>query len=70
MPRKKPPEDTRQASVRLPVSLLDALDEEVAEQQAAQPTRPFTRSNLIHEIVDAHVKQRRARKRPRGTKHE
>jgi hypothetical protein len=58
VPRPKPPEPSIQTNVRLPVSLAAALDAEVEAYRAEHPMRVYTRSDLIREIVHAHLNRR------------
>jgi hypothetical protein len=55
MPRKPRADAFRQFNVRLPLSIIAALDAEVAAAAEARPARVFTRSDLIREVLYAHV---------------
>lgn len=69
VPRKpRSPDGLAQFNIRMPPDLIDALDREVAEEQEQHPGRMLTRSDLIREILYAHVRAREAAKVPRRGK--
>lgn len=50
-------------NVRIPADMAEELDEEVAAEQLARPGRVYTRSDLVREILYAHVAARKPKKR-------
>jgi metal-responsive CopG/Arc/MetJ family transcriptional regulator len=61
VPRKKNTEDELgQFNIRMPKKLLEALDVEVEEHKRAHPGTMFTRSDLIRQVLYAHLEARAA----------
>jgi predicted DNA-binding protein len=56
---RKVPGGLSQTNIRMPDDLMEALDDEVAEYLAQHPGRVYTRSDLIREVLYAHVAARR-----------
>jgi metal-responsive CopG/Arc/MetJ family transcriptional regulator len=63
MPRK--PSGFTQFNIRMPRDLLDALDQEVEERRRGQAEGEgtYTRSDLIREVLHAHVARKTKRKK-------
>ncbi len=57
--RTKKSAESTQFNLRMPVDLIAALDDEVAEHQRARPGVGFTRSALIREVLYKHVRTRK-----------
>lgn len=69
VPRKpRSPEGLSQFNIRMPPDLIAALDEEVEELLRLHPGRMLTRSDLIREVLYAHVRAREEARRPKRSK--
>lgn len=66
MPKKpQTEEDSQQFNIRMPKSLIEALDAEVEEERRQHPGRVVTRSDIIREFLWAHIASRKGKARPK-----
>lgn len=57
-------------NVRVPGDIAEELEAEVEEEKAARPGRAYSKSDLVREILYAHVEERRQKRggKKKGTR--